>query len=202
MVNIPNNPKYSWVYQELTKHDGDDFTLVNNVAYIIYKQRKIEFYESHNGNPTEEQLSSFHKIFMMPGQLQALRDQAGIIVTDIFNETLGKKVKEIEERFELSSSAEMKKELEALKTAVNQNQTKLDGDLDRKHTSVMNQLGKINEEGWAAWSKEIGKGVVITVLSTIVLWLLFLAFVKGQETQDKLTNKILPKDTPAVSTPK
>lgn len=202
MAESSKNPRYSWVYQELIKNDEDEYNLVNNIAYIIYKQRKIEFYESHGGNPSEEQIKSFHQIFMMPGQLQALRDQAGIIVTDILKNTLGNKVAEIEEKFEQSTTVEMKNELEALKTAFNQNQIKLDSDLKTNHTSVMNQLGKINEEGWGAWSKEIGKAVIITILSTIALWILFIAFVKGQETQDKITNRFLPKDTTAVSTPK
>ncbi|HCH7478855.1 TPA: hypothetical protein NM870_003483, partial [Acinetobacter baumannii] len=198
MAESSKNPRYSWVYQELIKNDEDEYNLVNNIAYIIYKQRKIEFYESHGGNPSEEQIKSFHQIFMMPGQLQALRDQAGIIVTDILKNTLGNKVAEIEEKFEQSTTVEMKNELEALKTAFNQNQIKLDSDLKTNHTSVMNQLGKINEEGWGAWSKEIGKAVIITILSTIALWILFIAFVKGQETQDKITNRFLPKDTTAV----
>jgi hypothetical protein len=203
MVNTPNNPQYSWVYQELTKFDGDDFNLVNNVAYIIYKQRKIEFYEKHQGNPTEEQINSFHDIFMMPGQLQALRDQAGIIVTDILNITLAKKITDLEARLDQEANAEMKRELDALKTAVNQNQTRLDSDLDKKHTSVMTKLGKINEEGWGAWLKEIGKAAVITVASTFLLWGIFILINKGQSAQDNVTKKYLPTDTPsAVSTPK
>lgn len=202
MANTPNNPQYSWVYQELTKNDGDDFNLVNNVAYIIYKQRKIEFYEKHQGNPTEEQVKSFHEIFMMPGQLQALRDQAGNIVTDILKVTLAKKITDLEARLDQETNAEMKREFEALKNAVNQNQTKLDTELDKNHVNVMNELGKINEEGWGAWLKETGKAVIITVLSTIALWLLLIALNKGQSAQDTVTKKYLPSDTAPVSSPK
>ncbi|HGW3984115.1 hypothetical protein ACRS5A_18370 [Acinetobacter baumannii] len=203
MADNQNKPQYSWVYQELTKHDGDDFNLVNNVAYIIYKQRKIEFYESHGGNPTEEQIKSFHQIFMMPGQLQALRDQAGVIVTDILNITLAKKITDLEARLDQEATAEMKRELEALKTAVNTNQTSLETNLDKNHVKVMNELGKINEEGWKAWLKETGKGVITTVLATIALWLLFIALNKGQTNQDEFTKKYLPTgDVPAASTPK
>lgn len=203
MANTPNNPQYSWVYQELTKNDGDDFNLVNNVAYIIYKQRKIEFYEKHQGNPTEEQVKSFHDIFMMPGQLQALRDQAGIIVTDILKVTLAKKITDLEARLEQEINAEMKRELEALKTAVNLNQTRLDTELDKNHVNVMNELGKINETGLGAWSKEIGKAVVITLASTFLLWGIFILINKGQSAQDTVTKKYLPTETPsAVSTPK
>lgn len=202
MANTTNNPKYSWVYQELTKNDNDDFNLVNSVAYIIYKQRKIEFYEKHQGNPTEEQVKSFHDIFMMPGQLQALRDQAGIIVTDILNLTLAKKITDLEARLDQEANAEMKRELEALKTAINQNQTKLDTDLDKNQTKVMSELGKINENGWRAWLKETGKGVITTVLATIALWLLLIALNKGQSTQDEVTKKYLPTDTAPASSPK
>ncbi|EPH1272934.1 hypothetical protein OCG87_001862, partial [Acinetobacter baumannii] len=64
-------------------------------------------------------------------------------------------------------------------------------------------LGKINEEGWKAWLKETGKGVITTVLATIALWLLLIALNKGQSTQDEYTKKYLPTgDVPAASTPK
>ncbi|WP_454667834.1 hypothetical protein [Acinetobacter calcoaceticus] len=201
MVNTPNNPKYSWVYQELTKNDNDEYNLVNSIAYIIYKQRKIEFYALHNGNPTEEQVRIFHDIYMMPGQLEALREQAGLIVTDILNTAFAKKITDLEAKLDQEIVAEMKRELVALKTAINLSQTKLDTNLDINQTAVMTELGEINEKGVTAWFKEIGKAVVITIVSTVVLWLLFLAFVKGQETQDRFTNKLLPKDT-SVSTPK
>ncbi|MGQ1209628.1 hypothetical protein ACT4YP_20555 (plasmid) [Acinetobacter baumannii] len=203
MDNPTQDPKYSWVYQELTKNDNGGYNLVNSVAYIIYKQRKIDFYKSHDGNPTEEQVKNFHEIFLMEASIEGLRTEASIIVTQILQNTLANKVIEIETRLEQEDSAAMKRELEALKNVISQSQNTLNGDLNTKHTAVMSELGKINEKGLGAWLKEIGKAVLITVASTIVLWLLFIAFVKGQASQDSFTKKYLPTDTaPAASTPK
>ena len=36
------NPKYSYVFQELTKDDNDEHNLVSYIAYILYKERKID----------------------------------------------------------------------------------------------------------------------------------------------------------------
>jgi hypothetical protein len=203
MANPTQDPKYSWVYQELTKNDNGDFNLVNNVAYIIYKQRKIDFFKQFNGNPTPEQIYSFRELFMMESSLEGLRKEAGIIVTEILQNSLASKIVELEERFEQNTTSEMKRELEALKNTVSQSQSNLKGDLNTKHTAVMSELGKINEEGWGAWLKEIGKAVIITVLSTIALWLIFIASVKGTESQNKFTDRFLPTTTaPAASTPK
>lgn len=203
MANPTQDPNYSWVYQELTKDDNDDFNLVNNVAYIIYKQRKIDFYKKFNGKPTTEQIYGFHELFMMESSLEGLRKEARIIVTEILQNSLASKIVELEERFEQNTTSEMKRELEALKNTVSQSQSALEGDLNSKHGAVMRQLGKINEEGWGAWLKETGKGVITTVLATIALWILLIALNKGQSTQDEFTKKYLPTDTaPAASTPK
>ncbi len=203
MVNPTQDPKYSWVYQELTKNDNGGYNLVNSVAYIIYKQRKIDFYKSHNGNPTEEQVKNFHEIFLMEASIEGLRTEASIIVTQILQNTLANKIIEIETRLEQEDSAAMKRELEALKNTVSQSQNNLNSELNTKHIAVMSELGKINEEGWKAWLKETGKGVITTVLATIALWLLLIALNKGQSTQDEYTKKYLPTgDVPAASTPK
>lgn len=202
MVNATQDPNYSWVYQELTKNDNGDFNLVNNVAYIIYKRRKIDFYKNFNGKPTPEQVFSFHELFMMESSLEGLRTEATIIVTQILQNSLANKIVEIEKDFDQSTTSEMKRELEALKNAVNLHQTKLDTNLDKNQTEVMSELGKINEEGWGAWFKEIGKAVIITVISTIALWLIFIASLKGTESQNKFTDRFLPTTTAPASTPK
>lgn len=202
MVNATQDPNYSWVYQELTKNDNGDFNLVNNVAYIIYKRRKIDFYKNFNGKPTPEQVFSFHELFMMESSLEGLRTEATVIVTQILQNSLANKIVEIEKDFDQSTTSEMKRELEALKNAVNLHQTKLDTDIDKNQTAVMSELGKINEKGLGAWSKEIGKAVVITILSTLALWLLFIIFLKGQASQDTVTKKYLPTDTAPASSPK
>ncbi|EPH2246473.1 hypothetical protein L3216_002515, partial [Acinetobacter baumannii] len=158
---------------------------------------------SHNGNPTEEQVKNFHEIFLMEASIEGLRTEASIIVTQILQNTLANKIIEIETRLEQEDSAAMKRELEALKNTVSQSQNNLNSDLNTKHIAVMSELGKINEEGWKAWLKETGKGVITTVLATIALWLLLIALNKGQSTQDEYTKKYLPTgDVPAASTPK
>ena len=63
------NPKYSYVFQELTKDDNDEHNLVSYIAYILYKERKIEFISSKNGNPSPEEIKTFNDIYLIPSKL-------------------------------------------------------------------------------------------------------------------------------------
>lgn len=45
------NPRYSWVFHELTKDDGEENDLVSYIAYCLYKQRKVDFLSQKVGAP-------------------------------------------------------------------------------------------------------------------------------------------------------
>ena len=57
-----------------------------------------------------EEIKTFNDIYLMPAQLDGLRNEAESILTDILNVTYGEKLKEVEIRLEASLPSEMKKE--------------------------------------------------------------------------------------------
>lgn len=204
MSEQQRDPNLSWVYQELTKDDNGNFNLVNNIAYILYKQRKIEFYQSHNGQPTTEQLRTFQESHMLSAVIKGLKDESESIVKDILNASLASKVREVEIRLSTTLEAEMKTELSTLKTQLNGHHTQLKTLLDTanqirgtNHTSLIGKLDGLSSRGWKWWFAEIGKGALITIASTILLWLIFLAVTSGKEKQDNFQNDTLPHNSTA-----
>lgn len=57
------NPRYSWVFHELTKDDGEENDLVSYIAYCLYKQRKVDFFKSKGGSPTQQEVESFNSVY-------------------------------------------------------------------------------------------------------------------------------------------
>lgn len=160
------DPKYSWVYQELTKDDGDDFALVNNIAYIVYKKRKIDFFEACSGNPTEEEKQAFYKMNTMPSALQGFREQAQIIVTEVLNSSLQSQINEAEIRLEAKLTAEMKSTLTTL------NQT-----LVTNHIVTDTKLNSLTTKDWKWWGAQLFTGTVVTFLATVAFWVITYALV-------------------------
>ncbi len=160
------DPKYSWVYQELTKDDGDNFALINNIAYIVYKKRKIEFFETYGGNPTEEEKQIFYKMYATPSALQGFREQAQIIATDVLNSSLKRKIEEAETRLEATLAAEMKI------TLSNLNQT-----LATNHTITDAKLNSLTTKDWKWWGAQLFTGTVVTFLATVAFWVIAYALV-------------------------
>ena len=153
------DPRYSWIYQELTKDDGDDFVLVNSIAYIIYKRKKIEFYELNNGSPSQEQKTAFHQIYSMPLGLDGLRAEARIIVSELLNASLQEQIEEVETRLEATLTAEMKGTITTLNSTITSNHTVTDSKL----TSLTVKDGK-----W--WASQIATGTLVTFISTLLFW--------------------------------
>ncbi|QZM13687.1 hypothetical protein ABVS_3061 [Acinetobacter lwoffii] len=202
------DPNLSWVYQELTKDDDGNFNLVNNIAYILYKQRKIEFYQAHSGNPTIEQLRTFQESFMLPGMIKGLREEAESIVKDILNASLTNKVREVEIRLSTTLEAEMKTELVKLQTQLTSSHTQLETLLTSadqirvtNQSTLTDKLDTLSNRDLKWWVVEIGKGALITIASTILLWLVFVAVTSGKEKQDNIQNDYLPQNSPPKTNP-
>lgn len=159
MDNQQRDPRYSWIYQELTKDDGDDFVLVNSIAYIIYKRKKIEFYELNNGTPSPEQKTAFHQVYSMPLGLDGLRAEARIIVSELLNASLQEQIEKVETRLEATLTAEMKSTLTTLNSTITTNHAVT----DTKLTSLTVKDGK-----W--WASQIVTGTLVTFVSTLLFW--------------------------------
>lgn len=186
------NPKLSYVYQELTKNDNGDYNLVNMVAYILYKERKIEYFTNKGGNPTEEEIQQFHAIYILPGALDSFRAQAEIIVSDLLNTSLTSKINEVSARFAVSTEARMASSLDALSLKIDTNQSTTNTafstatQLATTNSATINtKLNSMTEQGGKWWLFEIGKSALVTVASTFLLWLIFVAIYQGKVMYDK-----------------
>lgn len=192
------NPNLSYVYQELTKNDNGKYTMVSMVAYIIYKERKIEFFQTHNGAPTDEQLKAFHNISMMPSSIQGYRDQAESVVKSLLNLSLDRKIVEIETKFKTVTEANMTSSMEKLNNSVNAKHVIVNGkfdsiekSVDTKYTLLDSKIDKFVNRGFWGWMFEVGRAVVITFFSTMILWFVLYA-VKGKDVQSDIERKTLP----------
>lgn len=134
--NLQRNPKYSWVFHELTKNDGDDHNLVSYIAYSLYKERKVQFFESKGGIPSDEEVQVFNAAYLMPSQLDGLRNEAESILADILKELFTEKVQEVETKLQNSFSAEMIRKFEALATKVEANHTLLNNEVKSNFSSL------------------------------------------------------------------
>lgn len=186
------NPKLSYVYQELTKNDNGDYNLVNMVAYILYKERKIEYFTTKGGNPTEDEIQQFHEIYILPGALENLRAQAEVIVADLLKISLTNKVNEVSARFASSTEAQMANALATLSQKIDTNQTTTNTTLATAHQlattnqdAITTKLNSMTEQGAKWWAVEIGKGALVTLASTVLLWLLFVAIYQGKNAYDE-----------------
>lgn len=83
-------------------------------------------------------------------------------------------LKEVEIRLEASLPSEMKKEYLQLQTQIRTNQGQL-----------QTELSTLNKRGWGYWLTEVGKGTLITIVSTLIIWNLAAAFV-GKEVLSKM----------------
>jgi len=194
MSTPPNsqNHDHSYVYQELTKNDNGTYNLVNSIAYILYKKKKIDWYAQKNGSPTAEEKRQFHEIHMMPSTLESLRAQAAAIVQDVLNQTFDRKVEEIEQEFTLTNEAKLATELATLNQKIDTNHTLTTtsfGVADQlakaNHTTVTAKLNSMTEQGGKWWAVEIGKGTLITLASTLLLWLILVGIYQGKVLYDK-----------------
>lgn len=190
----PQNHDHSYVYQELTKNDNGTYNLVNSIAYILYKKKKIEWYAQKNGSPTPEEIRNFHQIHMMPSTLDQLRAQATEIVTDVLGETFNKKVEEVELEFKSSNESLMQSDIALIKQSLAANHVIVTRDIAANKTQLTtNQselLGKLESgKGITGFLWEMGKSTIVTVLTTLVIWFL-LSALNGRGEQGKLEDKI------------
>ena len=120
------NPRYSWVFHELTKDDGEENDLVSYIAYCLYKQRKVDFFKSKGGSPTQQEVESFNSVYLIPSQLDGLRNEAEKILTDVLNNIYSEKVKDVERSLESSFAAELIRKIDTFMSTIQSNHSLLD----------------------------------------------------------------------------
>ena len=197
-INEQTNPDLSYVYQELTKNDNGKYILVSMIAYILYKESKIEFYKSKNGKPTAEDLRVFRDLNMLSTTLSGYRSNAEKIVQDLLANAWGDKIIQIEAKYEATTEAEMTGSLDNLSTNVNAKHVVMDGKVsslrqlvESNQQLLESKIDKFVNRGFWGWVLEIGRGAIITFLSTVILWFILVS-VKGKELQGHIEQATMP----------
>lgn len=220
MSDSPRDPQYSWVFQELTKDDGETHDLVSYIAYCLYKQRKVDFFESKSGNPTPQEVEAFNAVYLLPAQLDGLRNEAEKILTDVLNDIYSAKVQEVEVRLEGEFTANLTRKIESFITKVETNHSLLDTEVksvknsvDTAKTEMLSQLNvnittldskvttnhgvidkeikEFNKRDAAYWGREVFKGALITVVATLIVWGLSYALI-GKALLGDFENRNIP----------
>ena len=156
------NPRYSWVFHELTKDDGEENDLVSYIAYCLYKQRKVDFFKSKGGSPTQQEVESFNSVYLIPSQLDGLRNEAEKILTDVLNNIYSEKVKDVERSLESSFAAELIRKIDTFMSTIQSNHSLLDTEVKASFSSLKTLVDTSKD------SLENVVGAKITALETKV----------------------------------
>lgn len=149
---------YNTIYEKLTADPND---LVGALAYIIYKQQKVEFCKTTSGgNPSREEIESFHAIATLDASLAAYRSQAEAMAQAFLNEGLDDLVQRTE--------AETRQDM--LYTSIG-----------TVHASLQTQLSNINQllsakRTWFGWIRDVGGNLIVNVVTILVIGALVLGY--------------------------
>lgn len=167
------NPKYSWVFQELTKNDQGQFNLESIVAYTLYKKHKIDFINQiksrHQRDPYNAEWETFHTQCELESSLQGYRNQATIVVSDLLNVALGAEISSLEDQALLDSK--VKAELAVVNTKL----TTIDSYINRK-------------QGLSWWFSEVSKNFTVNVLTVLLVGGLATLFINFSKILDWIKN--------------
>ncbi|MCQ2194788.1 MAG: hypothetical protein MJZ28_07540 [Paludibacteraceae bacterium] len=109
--------KYSYIYSLLVEGEDD---IVGMIAYSIYKMDKIDFIESYktehnNSEPSENDLSGFHKIVGATSQLESYRMKAQHLIDEIIGQSTDERIDEIKQKLLESSDRRLTEIVEKIK---------------------------------------------------------------------------------------
>lgn len=144
-----NNPNYNWIYGRLVQDEND---LVGAIAYVLYKQHKIEFInqiENQSGaDPSPEQWAEFHRSTCLESNILNYQNRAGNLVNQFLQNILSDHFQKLEsqadqraaEKAELMTLALREKIIE-LENTINLNHGVLKTEIENKKTWVV-RLGE------------------------------------------------------------
>lgn len=174
---------YSGIYGKLTADPND---LVGALAYIIYKQQKVEFCKAtSNGNPSRAEIEQFHAYASLDTSLAAYRSQAEAMAQAFLNAGLDDLVQRTE--------AETRKDV--LYTYI--------GSL---HAGLQSQLATVNhalagKRTWVGWLRDVGGNLVVNVVTILVIGAVVIGYQFIGQLQQHAEAKVGLGPAEAVSAP-
>ncbi|MDQ8953180.1 hypothetical protein RFH42_09435 [Acinetobacter rudis] len=143
------NLEYNWIYERLVQDEND---LVGAIAYILYKQHKIEFIKEIElkcgTSPTPEQWVEFHRSTCLESSILNYQKRAEDLVNQFLKNMLFKHVEHIETqadqrmaaRVEVITSS-LREKIVELESSMNKNQAVIQTEITNKK-SILNRFGE------------------------------------------------------------
>lgn len=180
-----NNTEYNWIYEQLVQGEND---LVGAIAYILYKQHKIEFIheikQATGSEPSNEQWIEFHRTTCLNSSITNYQNRAETLVQQFLTNALTKHAEELDRNAEALMEGRIKNITQTLKDDVQAISTKV----DTKFSELKTDINPLISGGVGRFLIELGKGTLITVLSAIVIWLLLTLVPLGKQYQSDIEN--------------
>lgn len=179
---------YNSIYEKLTADPND---LVGALAYIIYKQQKVEFCKTtSSGSPSREEIERFHAIASLDASIAAYRSQAEAMAQSFLNAGLDDLVQ--------------RTEAETREDVLYRHITTVNAGLQSQFASVNKILSA--KRTWLGWLRDVGGNLVVNVVTILVIGALVLSYKFIGEVQQRTETKagIAPTNSgnPATDTSK
>ncbi|EXE62028.1 hypothetical protein J580_1033 [Acinetobacter sp. 1542444] len=163
------NPNYNWIYKRLVRNEND---LVGAIAYVLYKEHKIEFIrriEQETGeDPTKEQWVEFHRVSCLDSTLSGFQKRAEELVNEFLRGALASFAQEIEEQ----ADARMEEKVRLLTQPLVDSFTTLKGSVDSNHNVVLSEItnkkSKSNRLGEAFLNILYGAFVILLIGGAVI----------------------------------
>ncbi len=172
-MSEPRDPKYSWVFQELTKNDNGQFNLQSIVAYTIYKKHKIDFIDDiktkKGREPSKVEWETFHTTCESEASLAMYRSNADTIVLQLLELALTEEISNLEDLALLDSK--VKSELAVVNTRLN---------------ALDNYIAEKKGASW--WFSEVGKNFLVNVLTVFLIGGIATFFINFSKILDWIKN--------------
>jgi hypothetical protein len=149
---------YNTIYEKLTADPND---LVGALAYIIYKQQKVEFFKTTSGgNPSREEIERFHAIASLDASIAAYRSQGEAMAQAFLNAGLD----DLVQRTEADTRQDvLYRYLSTINTGLQRQLTTIDTMLSARRT-------------WLGWLRDVGGNLVVNVVTILIIGALVLGY--------------------------
>ncbi|QXW27209.1 hypothetical protein KXJ74_07290 [Acinetobacter johnsonii] len=158
------NPNYNWVYKRLVSSEND---LVGAIAYVLYKEHKIEFIlkiEADTGSdPSSEQLRAFHQQSCLDSSLAGFQNRAQGLVNEFLRNALTSHAEYIESQADQRMEERVKLATQSLEEQITVLQNTINTNHQLVTTEIINKKGILNRLGEAFLNILYGLAIIAIV---------------------------------------
>lgn len=149
VVAEDKNPNYNWIYERLVQNEND---LVGAIAYVLYKQQKIEFIEgierASGTDPSPEQWAEFHRLTCLDSSILNYQKRAEDLVNQFLRNMLSSHVEQLDAQAAQHMAARvdlvtggLREKIIELESSINTNHAVINTEITNKK-SILNRLGE------------------------------------------------------------